>query len=160
MKSETKSLSRAKRKAAAPKSARRDWSKPREVDDVMLAFSSSPISDFLPAWDELPEDFRTHWHSGNPWTEVVSQWFYKGLPGDTEIQAKPGIDKRTAIRHIAATIGSWAPKHEHKMAGCGYLLSLWFDRFGDATTEARDSAPGSLRDADVDAGNADALNRK
>jgi len=47
----------------------------------------------------------------------------------TEIKYLPkeGIDPQMAFRHIKACLGDWGPKHEHKFAGCAYLLSLWFD---------------------------------
>jgi hypothetical protein len=40
---------------------------------------------------------------------------------------REGVDKHKALAAIKAIIGSFAPKHEHKTSGCGYLLSEWFE---------------------------------
>ena len=95
---------------------------PKEVSDVEIAFSSN-IDKLLPAHNEIPEEFND-WD--NKWSKIASGWFYNGLDGDTEFIAKKGIDAKTAFRHVKVILGSYEPKHEHKMAGAAYLLSLWF----------------------------------
>lgn len=37
------------------------------------------------------------------------------------------IGTQKVHRHISACLGSYEPKHEHKIAGVAYLLSLWFE---------------------------------
>jgi hypothetical protein len=90
----------------------------------------------LPKREDLPEDFRKNWHSdSNPWCHAISQWFYNGAkstPNGIEIDGvmfnvKPGVDKTKALAAIKAALGSFEPQHEHKIGGCGYLLSQWFD---------------------------------
>jgi len=46
----------------------------------------------------------------------------------SHLKSKPGIDRKAAIRHIKAIMASYAPKHEHKEAGCAYLFALWFEQ--------------------------------
>jgi len=96
-----------------------------ELDDAEMAF---PAHAPIPSWDDLPEEFRTGWHSNNKWCDIASTLFYKG--GSLEefsLTPKEGVDKKKAIRAIKASLGSFQPKHEHKIAAVGYMLSQWFD---------------------------------
>jgi len=87
----------------------------------------------LPRYADLPEDFKRH--RGNDFCRAISMWFFKGAemhPNGIEIDglkftAKPGIDAKKALAAIRACMVSWEPKHEHKEAGCAYMLSQWFD---------------------------------
>ena len=38
---------------------------------------------------------------------------------------KEEFDKNEVWRHLKACMGSFQPAHEHKVAGVGYLMSLW-----------------------------------
>jgi hypothetical protein len=96
--------------------------KPKKISDVQLAFPTT-IEGFLPKYQTLPEEFR---EEESPFSERISSLFY-GKAKQSEFVAKDGIDATAAWRHISYCLNSWEPKHEHKMAGCAYLLSLWFD---------------------------------
>lgn len=96
--------------------------KPQDVNGVDLAFGGD-MNKLLPKWDEIPDEFKRY---GNKWVKVVSDWFYCGLV-KAEWKPKPGIDEKNALRHVKACMGSWEPKHEHKEAGCAYLLSEFFE---------------------------------
>lgn len=37
-----------------------------------------------------------------------------------------GVNFKQAHAHINVILGSFEPKHEHKIAGCEYLASMWF----------------------------------
>jgi hypothetical protein len=92
---------------------------PIKISDVELAFPAD-ISKLLPLYDSIPEEFK----DGNRWTQLADDLFAEGGdPGNT----KPGIDKREAVRHLQACLGSFQPKHEHKIAGVAWLLSQWFE---------------------------------
>lgn len=95
----------------------------KEVDGVDLAFGPARINTLLPAWDEIPDEFKRH---NNKWVRIVSRWFFQGLKGAT-FKPKPGVDERKALNHIGACMKSWEPQHEHKEAGCAYLLSEFFE---------------------------------
>lgn len=97
---------------------------PKELSDVERAFGGK-MSELLPEWGEIPESFRDM-NDRSKWSQLVSDWFYCGLKG-MKLAPKEGIDANKAIRHIKAILASWEPKHEHKFAGCAYLMSLWFD---------------------------------
>jgi hypothetical protein len=86
----------------------------------------------MPKFDTLPEEFR---RERSLYCAAVSHWFYGGAKrdGDTLIidgkrfKAKPGVDATKALKAIKAVLGSWEPKHEHKIAACGFMLSEWFE---------------------------------
>lgn len=95
-----------------------------EIDMVSAAFPADALS-WMPTRDEIPEEF---WRGRTEWNKIVSRWFFRGLPAGTEFIPKKGIDKDAAMRAIKATLGSYAPKHEHKEAAVAYMLSCWFKR--------------------------------
>lgn len=88
----------------------------------------------MPRYDSLPEEFQD-WHR-QPYCKAVSSWFYRGAKSYTggieldgvNYKAKPGVDAGKALAAIKAVLGSFEPKHEHKIAACGYMLSEWFDK--------------------------------
>lgn len=96
--------------------------KPKKLDSLGMAFGPDNIRDFLPPYAQV----RDH-HS--VFSDFIARWFFSGI-GQAEVDtlvAKPGIDKNDALRHIKACLGSWEPKHEHKEAGCAWLMSQWFE---------------------------------
>jgi hypothetical protein len=93
--------------------------KPIDVSGTDMAFGR--VKDILPPMKEIPEEFGD---ARNQWVRWQSDWFYSGLkrwpvPRD-------GIDLKLAMANLKCVQGSFAPKHEHKMAGVAYLASLWF----------------------------------
>jgi hypothetical protein len=108
---------------------------PQPVTQADLAFGARDLKKLLPDWDQLPKEFRDRWSSHTGWCGFVSTWFYDGMKGVTMIPKK-GIDPDMAMKHIGAILRSWEPSHEHKTAGCAYLLSIWFD---DAVNEKKES---------------------
>ncbi len=101
--------------------------KPQKVSKVDIAFGAHPLEKFLPKMEEIPEEFKGY-HS--PWSKTVAAWFFNGLTKEQagSLTPKEGIDKGEALGHIQAILGSFEPKHEHKEAGCAYLMSLWFEK--------------------------------
>jgi hypothetical protein len=83
----------------------------------------------MPRYEDVPAEFK---RAGNQWEKEASSWFFAGVPADTPIEAADGIDLNIALRHLGCVLASFEPKHEHKMAGAAYLMSLWFVRFGNA----------------------------
>lgn len=102
-----------------------------DVDAPSVAFGNI---DHMPTFDTLPEEFQRGWSRGNEWCDAVSTWFYNGASGSNgkitingvTYAPHEGIDGTKALRAIKAVLGSWAPKHEHKIAACGYMLQQWF----------------------------------
>lgn len=101
-----------------------------ELDAVDVAFGNIK---HMPKYDTLSDAFRD---MSDPHCRAVSTWFYKGagaspngiLIDGVTFTARPGVDKRRALAAIRAILGSFEPKHEHKIAACGFMLSQWFDR--------------------------------
>ena len=58
----------------------------------------------------------------------VDIWFYIGVPG-LKFSTKPGIDPKMAIRHMKCIMGSFQPKHEHKVEAVARLADMWFDEY-------------------------------
>ena len=77
----------------------------------------------MPRYEDIPAEFKS---DTNPWVEWQSQWFYAGLPAFP--QAREGINRNDAQRHLGAIQRSFEPKHEHKMAAVAYLASLWLQK--------------------------------
>ena len=96
--------------------------KVQEVSDLDIAFGGRAM-ELLPAYTDIPEEFRD---GRTKWNDLVSTWFFCGIK-NAQWKPKDGIDPEKAIRHIRACLGSFEPKHEHKEAGCAYLLSEFFD---------------------------------
>lgn len=102
-----------------------------ELDGPSVAFGDIK---HMPKFNGLPPEFQD-WHNQRPHCKAVSMWFYKGAERDgnaividgERFTPKEGVDADKALRAIKAVLGSWAPKHEHKIAACGYMLSEWFD---------------------------------
>jgi hypothetical protein len=94
---------------------------PIEVSDVELAFGGR-MEKLLPEYNEIPQEFK---NGNTKWNKVVTDWFYGGLK-NCRWMPKKGVDTAKAVRHIGAIMGSFEPSHEHKMAGCAYLLSSFF----------------------------------
>jgi hypothetical protein len=101
------------------------FTQPTPVRDIDIAFGGR-IAALLPPTEEIPAEFD-RW--SNPWNEFITGWLFEGVTGEklAALTAKAGVDKDTALRHLAAVLSSFEPKHEHKTAGCAYLASLWFE---------------------------------
>jgi hypothetical protein len=94
----------------------------KNVSGIDLCFGGD-MKKLLPAWKDIPDEFKD---GNSKWNKVVSDWFFRGLK-NVKWTPKPGINSSKAVAHINAIMSSFEPKHEHKEAGCAYLLSEFFD---------------------------------
>ena len=99
------------------------WNTPIEVTDADIVFPSDVVGRFLPEWNEIPVEFKNR---HNKFCEIANSWFFNGLKGVVFVP-KDGIDQNKALRQVKVCLGSFQPSHEHKEAGCAYLLSLFFN---------------------------------
>lgn len=99
-----------------------DYSKPHEVSDLMIAFPAT-LGELLPPY-ELTRDWEKTPEAA-PFLKAVQTWFYAGLSPESEFDLKDDIDGELMLRHLKCVLGSFEPKHEHKMAGAAYLLAQW-----------------------------------
>lgn len=98
--------------------------KPREITGIDLAFGTMEM-ELLPKWTDIPESFRDM-NDESKYSKLVSDWFFGGLESLSGVP-KEGIDPQLAFKNIKAILRSFDPKHEHKQAGCAFLLSEWFE---------------------------------
>lgn len=102
------------------------YAKPLEVDQATFAFPAKVIGELLPETHEIPEEFDDMSPTlGRPWVNLAHGIFF-GSFKEMWYSEKPGIDLVAAQRHLSAVLRSFQPKHEHKIAGVAYLMSLWF----------------------------------
>lgn len=85
------------------------------------------VLDWAPRWDDIPEHFRSM-NDKSEWSLIAHTWFNSGLAATTEFHAAEGVDAKKAVRALKALLGSFQPKHEHKIAAAAYLLSCWFTK--------------------------------
>lgn len=98
------------------------FARPLPVTELDLAFGGD-IGRLMPSYRSLPEEYqREHAH----FCRVAQDWFFNGLKVDT-LKPKEGIDAKAALRHCGAVLRSFEPKHEHKIAGVGWLMAQWFE---------------------------------
>ncbi len=100
---------------------RKDFAKPREVSAVQRAFPASVVGDWLPprAWfeeDGVPQS----------WLNFVHGIFSGGV-ADIALIPKLDISPELAWDHATMILGSYEPKHEHKVEGVAWLLWHWFE---------------------------------
>lgn len=81
-----------------------------------MAFSTERL---LPAWDDIPEEFK----KGNIYTQLVEAIFYQHEMPACTISLNEGVEPEMLNRCIRAHLQSFGPKHEHKIAGVGYMLA-------------------------------------
>ncbi len=75
---------------------------------------------YLPKIEDCKADER--------YSRIATDLFLKGCAGcPQELIAKENINWRTAMYVVFAHLRSFDPSHEHKMIGCGELLSYFFD---------------------------------
>jgi hypothetical protein len=93
------------------------WAKPIPGDQPL----PRRTADCMPAYSSVPEEFKDR---KNPWVAWQQEWFFNGLKSVPT--PKDGIDKDSALRHLAYIQGSWDTAHEHKECAVAYLASRWF----------------------------------
>jgi len=117
------------------------FDRPHPVDDLTLAFPAHVVGRLIPDMSRIPVAFggrstATPTHplgmSADKWVRLADSWFGTGIVGTVVV--RPGIDAQAAVRHFRAVLGSFEPKHEHKIAAVAYLMSRWFERYEEETT--------------------------
>lgn len=91
---------------------------PQPVSNLDIAFGGAAMK-LLPPQSEIPKNL-------DAWEDLVNEWFFKGLNAQ-RLKARPGIDRVAAFRHLKCIMGSYEPKHEHKVSGVAYLMAQWFE---------------------------------
>ncbi|QNM95443.1 hypothetical protein [Chitinimonas koreensis] len=92
------------------------------VSQLEEAFGTDRL---LPAWENIPEDFRS---GRNVYKDILEALFFGHSMPPGRLKFLLGFDDDAAPSDlntcVRAHLKSWAPKHEHKMAGIAYMMSL------------------------------------
>ena len=83
----------------------------------------------MPVWDDIPMDdgftiYDNYTKPPNRWINIVETIFYKD--GFIRVVAKRGINPDEAMKCCRRLLGDFC-KHERKIAGVAWLMSLWFE---------------------------------
>lgn len=84
--------------------------------DLEIAFSTTRL---LPEMGDIPIGFI----KGNIYTETVSAIFYGTELPDATMEFNFDVSPENMNKCVTAHLKSFEPKHEHKIAGVGYMLS-------------------------------------
>lgn len=92
------------------------------TSDLEMAFATIRC---LPKWEDIPAEFKKDIYDGTIYNRMVDAWFTGSALPQGEVSFNPGFrhDGKALQRFITAHLRSFAPKHEHKIAGLAYLLS-------------------------------------
>ena len=85
--------------------------------------------DWLPSQKAMSKDFNEalRWMDSN-WGRLVSEWFFSG--GEAPVKIKKNVseeDAKKAFLIVRTALGSFQPAHEHKIAGCAWILDKYFE---------------------------------
>ncbi|KPM97654.1 hypothetical protein [Vibrio alginolyticus] len=88
------------------------------ITDVERAFSTTRL---LPPMDEIPEEFFS---DENIYTKISNAMiFQQNMPNGVVLFDK-GYEEADMVKCVEAHAESYSPKHEHKVAGVAYMISL------------------------------------
>lgn len=94
-----------------------------EISDLDVSLGAKLHA--FPRMDEIPKEFHDH---NNKFCMIASTLFFSGGKlQDHGLAPRKGVDRIQAFRAIKAFLCSFEPKHEHKTAAVGYLLSEWYE---------------------------------
>lgn len=86
------------------------------ITDVEMAFSTERL---LPDESDIPREF----FEGNAYTDLAEAIFLGSELPNRELELKEGYTPEMLVRAVRAHLGSFAPSHEHKIAGVGYMIA-------------------------------------
>ena len=98
------------------------------ITDVEMAFGTDRL---LPAWEDIPDDFK----QGNDFTQIACAIFFASQLPPVSMVFKLGFDGKDVPaalnKCVCAHLKSFHPKHEHKIAGVGFLMAQTFGVIAD-----------------------------
>lgn len=104
------------------------WKTPHTFSTVDLAFPGNVVKNYMPQWDEIPDEFKRDPNSAR---STADMWFFNQLlqtDPKPKFVSRPGIEANKAVVHIHVVLGSYEPRHEHKVAGAAMLIDLYFEK--------------------------------
>lgn len=91
------------------------------ITRLEMAFGTTKL---LPPVEAIPASFLCSTGEAKPYLDLVNALFYGLTLPAGEIELKDGLSAETLRECVLAHLRSFEPKHEHKMAGVAYMLSL------------------------------------
>lgn len=102
-----------------------DFKKPKDLTEREMLLGLFSVYGYIPKYEDIDNRFKK---DSEPFVKVINDWFFNGLANIDDIfTAKEGIDLDKALNHVRAVLNNMNIKHEHKTAGCAFLLSNWVD---------------------------------
>lgn len=98
------------------------WKTPFDFAQNTISVFGPPLDLLLPETKDIPANYENK----KQWEDLIQRWFFQGL-SDVKMEPKEGVDPQYITRHIGIIIQSFEPKHEHKVSGAAWLLSLWLE---------------------------------
>lgn len=94
------------------------------ISDLEIAFGTTKL---LPDYEQVPASFKED-SGGNIYTKLLDNMFADRPLPNGEVVFRPGFEDpevpNLLSRVVRAHMQSFEPKHQHKIAGLGYLISL------------------------------------
>lgn len=87
------------------------------VTDAEVAFSTDKL---LPEWAQIPDEFKR----GNVYTELAEALMFNRPLPNAQMVLNEGVTSENLNRCVRAHLQSFWPRHDHKIAGVGYMISL------------------------------------
>lgn len=108
------------------------------IIDVEVAFSTTRL---LPKSADIPQSFWL----GNVYTRLAEALAFGREVPEGEVSLIEGLDEENLVRCINAHLSSCSPKHEHKIAGVGFMISQMctITPIGDSHTASQDGQQGA-----------------
>lgn len=99
-----------------------------ELSAVDIAFPAHAL-DWMPKYEDIPDEFKERGTFGkeSEFVTIAHYWFANGLNENVEFYPREGVNAQKAFDALRATLGSYAPKHEHKIAAVAYMMACWFE---------------------------------
>ena len=92
---------------------------PKEMESITAIEIAFGTDRLLPAFDDIPDDF----FQGNIYTRIADSIFYNNTLPACSIKLLHGVTAQNLNKVVRAHLISCRPKHEHKIAGVGFLIS-------------------------------------
>jgi hypothetical protein len=101
------------------------WQRPLAVSQHDIRVNGQDQTEtFLPAWNEIPSEFRQERGEACQWVDAITHFFFCGAR-NIKMTCCDGITQTDIMPHLKLNLRSFDSSHERKTAGCAWLLSLW-----------------------------------
>lgn len=92
---------------------------PEQIESITMPEVAFSTARLLPAWEDIPDDFK----QGNIYTALAASIFYGTKLPPGVIEFNEGVTPEALNKCVRAHLQSFGPKHEHKIAGVGYMIA-------------------------------------